>query len=133
MRWWPPSPISWSWAKSSAWCSNVPPEGSHGSLTRQLNGGFTAAVFVLEVIDARSAVETPYSSKACIDVRPQPAPLFRYGGRRTALRPCRGAAQHDPAAAVPADPGAGAHHRRAVAGAHQPLGAPDAGRTQLPA
>ncbi len=33
----------------------------------------------------------------------------------------------------PADPGARTHHRRAAAGAHQPLGAADAGRAQLPA
>ena len=39
MRSWPRSPISWSSARSSGWCSNVPPEGSRGSLTRQLNGG----------------------------------------------------------------------------------------------
>src|SRR3954468_3240908 len=133
MRWWPHSPISWSWARSSAWCSNVPPEGSHGSLTRQLNGGFTAAVFVLGMIDARSAWETPYPSKACIDVRPQPAPLFRHGGGGTAFRPRRRAAEHDPATAVPANPGARAYHRCAAAGADQPLGAPDACRAKLPA
>src|SRR3954462_6649330 len=133
MRWWPHSPISWSWARSSAWCSNVPPEGSHRSLTRQLNGGFTAAVFVFGVIDARSAGEPPYPSKACIDVRPQPAPLFRHGGGGIAFRPRRRAAEHDPAAAVPADPGARAHHRCAAAGAYsRSVRLTPAGRSFLP-
>ena len=59
-------------------------------------------------------------------------PWIRRRRRGTALRPGRPAAEHDPAAADPADPGAGADARRPAVRPDRPGSAADRGRRRLP-
>ena len=67
------------------------------------------------------------------DVRAKPAPLFRGGRGRAALRACSSPAEHDAAAAQPSDPAPGARARCKPVRAHQPLGPAGQRRLHLPA